>query len=185
MLTLNIAPESWVDDDTLKIMTFPGAVIQLEHSLVSLSRWEEIWKKPFLTKDTKSVEEIKSYIKCMCITQNVNPDVFDHLKPDQVKQIQDYIDDSHTATKFYNHGTGKYVKAGGEQMTAELLYYYMFKLQIPYECRKWNLNRLLTLIKIFSIKDDPKHKQKMPMKDIYSQNAKLNAARRAAANSKG
>lgn len=183
MLTINIPPKSVVDDEG-NITKIPGATLQLEHSLVSVSKWESKWHVPFLTKEKKSVAQIKDYIRCMTITQNVKAEVYDNIGHRQIAEIQKYIDDPHTATTFSSYSQGG--RHGGKEiMTSELIYYYMTALNIPFECQKWNFNRLMVLIKIAAIKNDPKGKKRMSNREIYSQNAALNAARRAASGSKG
>lgn len=184
MLILTIPSVETIDEDTSEIRQMPGATIQLEHSLVSVSKWESKWHVPFLAKEPKTAEQIKSYIQCMTITQNVNPEVYKNLTKENVKEIQDYIEDSHSATTFSNIA-GKGGARRKEVMTSELIYYYMAALNIPFECQKWNFNRLMNLLHIAAIKQDPKGGKKMSTKDIYNQNSRLNAARRAALGTKG
>ena len=119
--------------------------LQLEHSLVSLSKWESKWCKPFLSKEKKSDEEVLDYIKYMTLTQNVRPDTYNRLTDANIEMINAYIDAPMTATTFSKEN----VKGGGrEVVTAELIYYWMIALNIPFECQKWHLNRLLTLIRV-------------------------------------
>ena len=154
--------------------------LQLEHSLVSLSKWESKWRKPFLSKDNKTDEEILDYIKCMTITQNVPPETYLRLTMDNIKEINAYIDSPMTATTFSDHKTGK---SGREIVTSELVYYWMIALNIPFECQKWHLNRLLTLIRVCELKNAPPKKRSK--RDIMSNNAALNAARRKQFNTRG
>lgn len=154
--------------------------LQLEHSLVSLSKWESKWHKPFLTNEQKPQEETIDYIKCMTITQNVKPEVYLCLNNDHIQQINRYIEDSMTATTIRED---KPKKINNEQITSELIYYWMIALNIPFECQRWHLNRLITLIKVCNIKNEPP--KKMSKRDIMSRNAALNAARRKQFNTKG
>lgn len=154
--------------------------IVIEHSLVSLSKWEAKWHKPFLTKEKKTTEQTIDYIKCMTLTQNVDPDAYKYLTNQNIEDIMHYIEDPMTATWF---GDDKNAKPNNKQITSELLYYWMISLNIPMECQKWHLNRLITLIKVCNEENKPK--KKMSKKDIYSRNAALNAKRRSAAHSKG
>ena len=156
--------------------------LQLEHSLVSLSKWESKYCKPFLSKQEKTDEELLDYIKFMTITQNVKDETYERLlrTPGAVEKINEYIDTPMTATTFVENGPGK---SNGEQVTAELIYYWMIALQIPPEYRKWHLNQLLTLIKVCNIKNQPP--KKMKKQDINARNAALNAARKKQLNIKG
>lgn len=154
--------------------------LQLEHSLVSLSKWESKWHKSFFTKEEKTYEETIDYIKCMTLNKNVPPEVYDNLTWRNVEQINQYIDDSMTATTFSKEENAK---ASRERITSELIYYWMISLGIPFECQNWHINRLITLIKVCSIKNQPP--KKSSKKQIMSRNAALNAARRKQLNSKG
>lgn len=154
--------------------------IQLEHSLVSLSKWESKWHKPFLTDKAKSHEETLDYIKCMTITQNVKDEVYLCLNDDHVNQINNYIANPMTATTIRDNNPKR---INNEQITSELIYYWMVSLNIPFKCEKWHLNRLITLVKVCNVKNEPP--KKMSKRDIMSRNAALNAARRKKLNTKG
>ena len=155
--------------------------LQLEHSLLSLSKWESKWCKAFLSNKEKTYEETIDYIKCMTLTQNVDPEVYNHLTEENMRQIKEYIEAPMTATSFSDD---KSSKGSRETVTAELIYYWMIALQIPFDpCQKWHINRLLTLVKVCNIKNTPPKKRSR--RDIMSQNAKLNAARRQQMNSRG
>lgn len=172
MLRITIpATEQW-DERKQEFISTKECSLQLEHSLVSLSKWESKWHKPFLGKDEKSEEEIIDYVRCMTITQNVDPNIYYALNGQNVRAIKDYIDDPMTATTFREVGG----KSNNEIITAELIYYWMVALQIPFECQKWHLNKLLTLIRVCNIKNQPD--KKMDPKQVMKQNAALNAARR-------
>ena len=153
----------------------------LEHSLVSLSKWEEKWKKPFpLLRDRKITEaEMRYYIQCMTLTQNVDPNVYLSLSEENYKAIYEYIDDPMTATTFLNDG-----KASSRQIiTSELIYYWMIALNIPFECKKWHLNRLLTLIRVCNIENSPKKKKSQAT--IMNENKQINEMRSNQLNTKG
>lgn len=180
MLRITIpATEQW-DDSKQEFINTKEQTLQLEHSLVSLSKWESKWCKPFLSKDTKTDEEIIDYIKCMTLTQNVDPNVYNFIPNSIKEQINKYIEAPMTATWFNEKGHGK---PSSEQITSELVYYWMISLSIPFECQKWHLNRLLTLIRVCNVKSQPA--KKMGRKEIMSQNAAINAARRKRLNTKG
>ena len=180
MLTLNIPKiEKW-DECKQEFIYVKDQTLQLEHSLVSLSKWESKWHKAFLGKQEKTDEETLDYIRCMTLTKNVDPMIYKCLNSSVIKQIKEYIDDPMTATVFSNDKTSK---ANREIVTAELIYYWMIALNIPFECQKWHLNRLLTLIQVCNIKNQPP--KKMSRREILSRNASINAARRQKYNTKG
>lgn len=180
MLRITIpATELW-DEDKEEFINTKEQTLQLEHSLVSLSKWESKWHKPFLSKDIKTEEENIDYIKCMTITQNVDPKVYDFIPNDIREKIKEYIEDKMTATWFNDE---KSSKGGSEQITSELIYYWMITQNIPIKCEKWHLNRLLTLIKVCNVKNQPP--KKMGKKALMSQRAQLNAARRKQLNTRG
>lgn len=154
--------------------------LQLEHSLVSISKWESKWCKSFIYTRDKTDEEILDYVKCMTLTPNVDPNVYNNLTIDNLEQINNYINAPMTATHFSEDQSGK---KNSEKVTSELIYYWMIALNIPFECQKWHINRLLTLIRVCNIKNQPPKKRSR--KEIMSRNAALNAARRKQLNTKG
>lgn len=154
--------------------------LQLEHSLVSLSKWESKWCKPFLSKKDKTVEETIDYIRCMTLTQNVKPEIYYRLTDDNLAEVNEYIQAPMTATWF---NETRQSKRNSEQITSELIYYWMIALNIPFECQKWHLNRLMTLIRVCSIKNQPPKKRSK--REIMSRNAALNAARCKQLNTNG
>lgn len=154
--------------------------IVLEHSLVSISKWESKWHKPFLSDKPKTNEESLDYIKCMTITQNVDPNIYKFLSKENFAEINKYIEDPMTAS-WVNDANGK--KGSREVITSELIYYWMIALNIPVEFQKWHLNRLLMLIRICNAKNQPP--KKMSKGDLMRRNRSLNAARRKASGSKG
>lgn len=179
MLTIKIPDQEFFNEETQEFFTMKGQTLQLEHSLVSLSKWESKWNKPFLSKEDKTVEETMDYIKCMTITQNPKPHIYNLLTDKNILEIKNYIDAPMTATTFSNVNQGH----SREIVTSELIYYWMISLNIPMKCEKWHLNRLLTLIRVCNIKNGPA--KKMSKKEIMSRNAALNAARRKKLNTKG
>ena len=178
-LIVPISHEGW-DEEKEEFVEARTQILQLEHSLISLSKWESKWCKPFLSTAQKTPEEILDYIKHMTLTPNVDPIVYDRLTTENFKQIDEYINAPMTATTF-----SKEKNSGGnkEIVTAELIYYWMIALQIPFECQKWHLNKLLTLVRVCNIKNQPP--KKMNKRDLMSRNARLNAARRQQLNTKG
>lgn len=178
-ITVPITQEGW-DDAKQEFVEPTSVTLQLEHSLISLSKWESKWKKPFYSKKEMSEEETLDYIKCMTLTENIQPEVYDHLTRENVKAIMDYIGDPMTATTFGKNDNGPSNK---ETITSELIYYWMISSNIPFECQEWHLNRLITLIRVCSIKNTPPKKRSK--RDIMSRNAALNASRRNQLNTKG
>ena len=179
MLTITIPAMELFNDLTQEFIETKAQTIQLEHSLVSISKWESKWNKPFLAKNDKTITETLDYIRCMTITQNVNPDVYKRLSRSNIEDINKYIDEPMTATTFSDNNAGK----SREIVTSELIYYWMIALNIPMECQRWHLNRLLTLIRVCNVKNTPP--KKMSRREIMNRNAALNAARRKQLNSKG
>ena len=179
MLVITIPAMEMFNEETQEFFTLKEQTLQLEHSLVSLSKWESKWCKPFLSKSNKTFEETIDYIKCMTITQNVKDDVYSRLTRSNIEAINNYIDAPMTATTFYNDNS----KVNNETTTSELIYYWMIALNIPMECQKWHLNRLLTLIRVCNVKNSPP--KKMSKGDIMRRNAALNAARKKQLNTKG
>ena len=173
MLTITIpASEMW-DEKNEKFVDIKECELQLEHSLISLSKWESKWCKPFLFTKEKTEEETLDYVRCMTLTPRVSPEVYYGLTSENIKAINMYIEAPMTATCF---GADRNGRGNREIVTSELIYYWMIALNIPFECQKWHLNRLLTLIRVCNIKNQPA--KKMSRREIMSRNAALNAARR-------
>lgn len=180
MLQITIpAVELW-DETKEEFVIAKEQTLQLEHSLVSLSKWESRWEKSFLFTKDKTTEEILDYIRCMTLTQNVKPETYYLLTQANIDEVENYIKAPMTATTFNEDKNGK---ASREIVTAEIIYHWMIALGIPFECKKWHLNRLLTLIKVCTIKNEkPKT---LSQREIMAQNAALNEANRKKFNSKG
>lgn len=179
MLTITIPSVEMWDEKREQFVYMQETTLDLEHSLVSLSKWESKWEKPFLSSKDKTEEEVSDYIKCMTLTPNVNPIVYTCLTADNISIITNYINAPMTATTFNDTSN----RPGRETITAELIYYWMIALNIPFECQGWHLNRLLTLIKVCNIKNTPPKKRSK--RDIMSRNAALNAARKKQLNTRG
>lgn len=180
MLEITIPSRDFYDEDTETFFTVHGQTLRLEHSLISLSKWESKWNKVFMSKEPKSQEETIDYIKCMTLTQNVDPNLYKCLTNENIQQINQYIEAPMTATTF---GPDKTAKHSREVVTSELVYYWMIALNIPFECQKWHLNRLLTFIRVCNIKNQPP--KKMSKRELMSRNSQLNAARRKQLNTTG
>lgn len=166
--------------DTNEFLETKEQVLQLEHSLVSISKWEAIYHKPFLSQKPKTTAETIDYIRCMTLTQNVDPNVYTAITQDIIDRVTTYINASMTATTFSNEeGRGGRFKV----ITSELIYYWMIKNNIPFECQKWHLDRLLTLIHVCNVENGPK--KKMSSQEILRQNHALNEARKAKFKTRG
>lgn len=178
-IVVQMIPEMW-DNHKEEFIPPVTRTLRLEHSLVSLKKWESKWCKPFLSTKDKTDEETLDYIRCMTITQNVNQDVYSHLSDDNMKQIEDYINAPMTATTFADD---KRKKSKHDIITAELIYSWMISLNIPPEYQKWHLNSLLTLIRVLIAENSPPEKRSQ--EELSRDYAELNAARRKKLNSKG
>lgn len=180
MLRITIPEGELYDELKQEFIKTKECTLQLEHSLVSLSKWESKWCKPFFVKDAKSIEETIDYIRCMTITQNVDPNVYSFITDKDIEQVNQYIESPMTATTFSSMKKGV---PNREIITSELIYYWMISLNIPFECQKWHLNRLLTLIRVCDVKNQPE--KKMGKRNVMSRNSALNAARRQRLHTKG
>jgi len=179
VLQLEIPKRELFDDSKSEFITIKQESLQLEHSLVSLSKWESKWCKPFLG-NIKSTEETIDYIRCMTITQNVRPEVYSNLPDIVFKQVEEYVNAPMTATWFADT---KSKSKSSEAITAELIYYWMIALTIPIECQKWHLNKLLTLVRICNIKNQPPKKK--GRRETLADQSAINRARREKYNTKG
>lgn len=180
MLQLTIpANEVW-DEEKQEFVYIKEQTLRLEHSLVSLSKWESKWCKPFYATEEKTYEETIDYIKCMTLNQHIDPDVYRYLTNQNIKDINEYIAAPMTATTFSDNRRG----GPREQITSELIYYWMIELKIPVEFQKWHLNRLLKLIEVCNFKNNP-NKSKMTHAEIAERNRRLNAERKKKWNTTG
>lgn len=180
MLRITIPKREFFNEETGEFIYMNEQTLQMEHSLISLSKWEAKWNKAFLSRKEKTLEETLDYFRCMTINKEVDPQIFRCLSSEQVEQINNYIDAPMTATYFAKNQD---TTPSRETVTAELIYYWMISFNIPFECQKWHLNRLIALIKVCQLKSTPP--KKMNPKDIARRNAALNAARRKKHHTKG
>lgn len=180
MLKITIPKIEQYDEVLDEFIYTKEQVLFLEHSLVSLSKWESRWCKPFLSKQEKTINQSIDYIKCMTVTQNVDEKVYKFINKDHIDQVTEYIEAPMTATMFSKDENRP---PNRETITSEIIYYQMIALNIPFECQKWHLNRLLTLINVCNVKNKPP--KKMGRKEVMSRNAALNASRRQMLNTRG
>ena len=179
MLRVTIPPVELFDEAKQEFVWSNAYELQLEHSLVSLSKWESKWCKPFLSKGNKTNEETIDYIRCMTISQNVDPLAYKFISQSVIDQITDYIDAPMTATTFAKDKS----TPNREVITSEIIYYWMISFNVPFECQKWHLNRLLTLINVCNIRNQPA--KKVSRKDMIAKRNALNEARKAQYNTRG
>lgn len=184
-IALHIPENEIWDYRNEQFLPVPETTIHVEHSLAAISKWEARWKKPFLTCPKLEGDELIDYIRCMTIEnlEELSPNIFYALSSENYNQINELLDDTMTATTFKDDKAKSGRKRAGPIITAEIIYYQMVELGIPFECETWHFNKLLTLIRVCSEKQAiPK---KMSRKEIFSQNAALNAQRKARLGSRG
>lgn len=180
MLRLSIILTEEFNEISSEFVDATTAEIELEHSLVSLSKWECKYEKPFLADETKAEEELLDYIRMMVIGPVPPDDVLSKLSQGNIKEIELYINAKMTATWFSNDQSPSINR---EIVTAEIIYYWMISLGVPFECQHWHLNRLLTLIKVCNLKNQPK--KNMTRAEAAAVQSDLNQQRRAAMGSTG
>ncbi len=179
MLDIIIPEMELFDEKTMQFVYSKEQKLTLEHSLIAVSKWESKFEKPFLSSE-KSTEEVLDYIRCMTLTQNVKPETYMHLSQKNIEDIQAYIEAPMTATTFK-----KIERRGGKKeiITAELIYYWMIAFNIPFECQKWHLSKLLTLIEVCARKNEPP--KKMSRREISAQHRAINQMNRERFHTKG
>lgn len=180
MLFITVPAADLFDEATQQFVKFDGGALMLEHSLVSLSKWESFTEKPFLGQDPKTREETIEYIKFMNSAPVNSPEIYDHLSASNYNEISRYIDAKMTATWFTETAPSR---GHDEVITAEIVYYWMIALQVPIEAQYWHLNRLLTLIKVMNFKNSPA--KKMGRQSAAQQRRMLNDQRLAQMNTTG
>ena len=190
MLTITVPAREFAVEEPDGSITFrylPEVTLQLEHSLLSVKKWESKWHVHFVGNESLTPEQSLDYIKCMTVSPaKVDPEIYNALTDKEFKMVTDYIKDPHTATKVKETskpGVRKYGVSLGEILTAEVIYYYMIYFGIPFECQKWHLEQLITLIKVCALKETKQEKK--PSAQLAKEYAQLNAARRAARHTKG
>lgn len=183
MLEITIPKKELFLESTEEFLQIPAATIQLEHSLISLRKWEAKWHKAFLKEEDKTYEELVDYIRCMTLNKNVDPIVYDFISEEVILQVMEYIKDPMTATTFTkNLPTPKGI-GNSEFISAEIIYYWMIALNIPSEYQKWHLNQLMALIKVVNLKSSPA--KKMGKREAAMERSRIFAERRAKYKTKG
>lgn len=180
MLTITVPEEELYNEVTSEFVTTEAVVVEMEHSLVSLSKWESKWEKPFLSGKPMTAEELLSYVEYMILTPKIPPGFSRRLSQTNLVEINAYIESKQTATTF---GSLPEHKGKGETITSELVYYWLIAFSIPFDCQYWHLNRLFSLIRICNIKNSkPK---KMSRNEMAQRNREINAKRKAELNTSG
>ena len=181
MLVISIPAQDLYDEMSETFITLPARELELEHSLIAMSKWESKWMKPFLGKEEKTNEEVLDYVRCMTISRGVPPEVYSYIPGHLLGEINEYIASGQTATTFreYPHASGN----AGKTITAEVIYGWMVSLNIPFECQKWHINRLIALVRVCQAQNGPQ--KKMSRREIMAQNRELNKARQQKYNTHG
>ena len=175
MLEIRIDGKEFWNQEKEEFVNTKGITLRLEHSLISVSKWEAKYKRPFLSDGPKTLQETYDYISFMSLDRNVNMTELEGITEEDYKKILDYIHDPMTATKISKNAKNK--PSSNHVLTSEEIYYDMTALNIPFECEKWHLNRLLTLIRIASIKNEPP--KKMSKRALMNRNRAINEMRKA------
>lgn len=183
MLTIEVPDLELFNQQTEEFIYIKATTLKFENSLVSISKWESKWHVPFPCYQTKAIAEINEiafteenfidYLRCMCITQNVDPEIFKYLPYESMMAIKNYMEDPMTATKVSHIQTTQHKE---RIVTNEVVYFWMTSYQIPFEAAKWHINRLLTLINVASVENAPK--KKMTSAETANKYRAINAARR-------
>lgn len=182
MLRLTIPKTELWNETTSTFEYTEEVVVDLEHSLVSLSKWESFYEKPFLSEEPKTREETRYYIGCMCLGEFPSDLTLSRITDAQIQEVDDYISKRHTAT-WFNEPKTSYRQTNKTVVTAEVIYYWMVSLQIPFECEYWNLNRLITLVRVINNKNQPQ--KKMSRNEAMTQARRLNEERKQQYNTRG
>ncbi len=196
MLEILIPGRQYWDAQNEEFRYDKDTLLRMEHSLVSLSKWESKWHIPFFADtEHRTAEQLMDYYRCMTVTQGVDPNVYKRMTRENRNAIDTYLNDPMTATWFHGEPkpnepqTGakrkrpRPARGGRSVMTAEVIYAQMFSLGIPMECEKWHLNRLLTLIRVCQENGAPQ--KKMSPGERMAQQRMLNEQRRAKLHTRG
>lgn len=179
-ISISAIDDIWDEVNERFIPGIPAKEIVLEHSLLSISKWEEIWEIPYLSDEPKTPQQMVSYLQCMCVNEE-DQNYINYLTKENVEDINAYINKKMTATWFKEDDQKK--PRNKRIVTAELIYAWMAMAQIPFECEKWHFNKLMTLLRVYS--EENKQPEKMPKNEMIKNRRALNAARRAKTHSRG
>lgn len=183
MLTIEIKQQDLWNEATNEFVVVPGVVLELEHSLLSLSKWESIHKVPFLSPHTELTDErLLDYLRCMVVTPGVDPAIIVFASADEIERIQEYIASAESATTFRELPDAK---SNREQITSELVYFWMNSYSVPMEAESWHLNRLFSLLRIHSVKNAAQNKKPRSAAEIAAERRLENERRRKMWESEG
>jgi len=179
-LTVTFPGRDLYDQESGKFITIEKTMVTLEHSLISVAKWESKWKRSYFIKEPMTLEQSIDYISCMCLTKNIDPKIFRTMDKETAQKISDYIADPMTATTINRRNK----RPSRKIITNEVIYFWMCNFGIPFDpCQKWHLNRLMTLIDVAAAEEAGE--QKMPRREMLQQRAMLNAQRKAKYNTHG
>lgn len=179
MLEIHIPELEFYDESNNEFFTRKPLDVSLAHSLISISKWEGIWKKAYFPSSYQEglqggLEEL-SYVECMIIGKTPSY-VPMYLLQNHKRELHEYINDTQTATTLHQLGPRKGVTP---TITSELIYYWMIKFGIPFECQRWHVSRLLALIEVCNNKENAKGNKMNPV-DSARYRYELNKKRLAA-----
>lgn len=180
MITIHFEEMEYYDEQLNRFYTLPPKVVNFEYSLAAVAEWEAIWKIPLLNTEL-GVDSDMFLSLAMCMSDD--RELLEYYLDDTEKaELHKYLSDSQTATTINSSQNGN-TTGRGKVYTAEEIYALMFMNGIPIEWESRNLNRLLVILRIISIYQNPP--KKMSQQDVMKQNARLNRERKNKYKTKG
>lgn len=182
-LKITIPSGELYDEEENEFIYLSEVQLELEHSLYSISKWESVTEKSFFVDNITDINDSIEYIKCMTITPDISPDVYNRLTLSNFNTVNEYINAPMSATRLSELQKSGGTSGNRDRITSELIYYWMIVCNIPFECDKWHFNRLLALIEICNIKNTPP--EKLSEQEFLSKRAAINEERKRKYNTKG